>query len=53
MKEIFEQYGGAAITALAIASLATFITMVVGTNSSSPVYIAFNNLLSTMGSHVH
>lgn len=46
MKEIFEQYGGAIITVIAIIALAALITLVVGSDSSSPVYKAFSDLIT-------
>ena len=46
MKEIFEQYGGAIITVIAIIALATLITLVIGGDNQSPVYKAFNDLMT-------
>jgi hypothetical protein len=51
MKEIFEQYGGAVITVIAIVALAALITSVVGSDDKSPVYQAFNGLITNMGTH--
>lgn len=48
MKEIFEQYGGAIITGIAVASLAIMIKTVIGTGNSGPVFEAFNSLLTNM-----
>lgn len=50
MKEIFEQYGGAIITVIAVVALAALITLVIGTDDSSPVYQAFQSLITDMGS---
>lgn len=36
MKEIFEQYGGAIITVIAVVALAAFITMVIGFRCNKP-----------------
>jgi hypothetical protein len=52
MKEIFEQYGGAIITVIAVVALAAMITMVIGTDSSSPVYQAFQALISSLGGKI-
>ena len=52
MEEIFEQYGGAIITVIAIVALAAMITMVIGSDSTSPVYQAFSSLMSGLGKHV-
>lgn len=52
MKEIFEQYGGAIITVIAVVALAALITLVIGTDSSSPVYQAFNELIGNLGGRV-
>ena len=49
MKEIFEQYGGAIITAFAVAALASLIAVVLGTDANSPVYKAFNELMTNFG----
>lgn len=49
MKEIFEQYGGAIITVIAIVALAALITSVVGSDDKSPVYLAFDGLLKNIG----
>ena len=49
MKEIFEQYGGAIITVIAVVALAALISMVIGTDATSPVYKAFNSLLQNLG----
>lgn len=48
MKEIFEQYGGTIITVIAIVALAAMITAIIGTDSSSPVYQAFNGLINSI-----
>jgi hypothetical protein len=48
LKEIFEQYGGAIITVIAIAALAVMIKTVIGTDSTSPVYQAFSDLLTNL-----
>lgn len=52
MKEIFEQYGGAIITVIAVVALAAMITLVIGSDSSSPVYKAFADLMNGLGSKV-
>lgn len=52
MKEIFEQYGGAIITVIAIVALEALITLVIGSDDKSPVYQAFSTLLNNLGSHV-
>lgn len=49
MKEIFEQYGGAIITVIAVVALAAFITMVIGSDATSPVYKAFDGLIQNLG----
>lgn len=49
MKEIFEQYGGAIITVIAVVALAAMITVIIGTDSTSPVYQAFDSLLKNLG----
>ncbi len=51
MKEIFEQYGGAIITVIAVVALAALITLVIGTDNTSPVYLAFQELITKLGSH--
>lgn len=52
MKEIFEQYGGAVITVIAIVALAALITSVIGSDDKSPVYQAFSGLMTNIGDHV-
>lgn len=52
MKEIFEQYGGAIITVIAVVALAAMITLVIGTDSGSPVYQAFQGLINSLGSKI-
>ena len=52
MKEIFEQYGGAVITVIAIVALAALITSVVGSDDKSPVYQAFNGLITDFGGKI-
>lgn len=51
MKEIFEQYGGAIITVIAVVALAALITLVIGTDEKSLVYQAFHTLISNLGNH--
>lgn len=51
MKEIFEQYGGAIITVIAVVALAAMITLVIGNDDKSPVYQAFASLMTNLGSH--
>ncbi len=51
MKEIFEQYGGAIITVIAIVALAAMITAIIGSDDKSPVYQAFNTLITSLGNH--
>lgn len=53
MKEIFEQYGGAIITVIAVVALTALITLVIGSDSTSPVYRAFNELISNLGGHAN
>lgn len=52
MKEIFEQYGGTIITVIAVVALAAMITMIIGNDSSSPVYQAFHTLITSLGGKV-
>lgn len=52
MKEIFEQYGGAIITVIAIVALAALVTAVIGSDENSPVYQAFSGLMNNIGSNL-
>lgn len=52
MKEIFEQYGGAIITVIAIVALAAVVTLVLDTGENGVILSAFKDLinnLKTMG----
>ena len=48
MKEIFEQYGGAIITVVAIMALVGVTTAIVGSGENSLVYKAMAELITTM-----
>ena len=52
MKEIFEQYGGAIITVVAIMALVGVTTALVGSGESSVVYQAMSQLITKFGQSV-
>lgn len=52
MKEVFEQYGGAIITVMAVAALAAMIALIIGNDDKSPVFLAFQNLMTQFGNKV-
>lgn len=52
MKEIFEQYGGAIITVVAIMALVGVTTAIVGSGENSLVYKAMSDLIDTFSKAV-
>lgn len=52
MKEIFEQYGGAIVTVVAIMALVGVTTAIVGSGENSVIYKAMTDLISTFGEAV-
>ncbi|MEG0805651.1 MAG: hypothetical protein RR364_03370 [Lachnospiraceae bacterium] len=52
MKEVFEQYGGAIITVIAILALAAIATVLLTNQSSGIVYKAFSDLITNFYSGI-
>jgi small-conductance mechanosensitive channel len=46
MKEIFQEYGGILITVIAIVALLVVIKVIVGTDATGTVGLAFKNLIN-------
>ena len=52
MKEIFEQYGGAIITVVAIMALVGVTTAIIGSGEKSLIYKAMTDLIDTFSNAV-
>ncbi len=52
MKEIFEQYGGAIVTVVAIMALVGVTTAIVGSGEDSLIYNAMSDLISKFSTAV-